>query len=89
MIGLGQYPCHKLVCMVKGYVYILLLNSNLRYHRRRKMLEVEGALDINAREIFGHAHFYQNPRPFGRPRDAVGVHWHDFLGCSDQETNSK
>ena len=29
------------------------------------------------------------PRPSGRPRDAVGVHWHDFLGCSDQETNSK
>ena len=29
------------------------------------MLEVEGALDINVREIFGHAHFYQKPAHFG------------------------
>ena len=29
------------------------------------MLEVEGALDINAREIFGHAYFYQNPAHLG------------------------
>ena len=62
-------------------------------HRRRKMLEVEGALDINARKarakFFGHAPLLSKPRPSGRPRDVVGVHWHDFLGCSDQEMNSK
>ena len=46
-------------------LYVLLYVGLGPAHRRRKMLEVEGALDINAREIFGHAHFYQNPVHLG------------------------
>ena len=56
-----------------------------QYHRRRKILKVEGAKDTIAREFFDHAHFGSNHADFCTIEVTVQ--------CSqellDERTNSK
>ena len=56
------------------------------------MLKVGGALDIVVRKarvkIFEPHPLLLKPRPFGTT-DAAGLQWQEFLGCSNEETNSK
>ena len=56
------------------------------------MLKAEGALAIAARKVraksFGPTHFSLKPRPFG-VNDAARPLWQEFLGCNNEETNSK
>ena len=65
-----------------SYSYVIRHISHITYHRRRKILNIGGALDIIAREICW-------PRPHFVQTTPIETCRQEFLGCSNEGTNSK